>query len=144
MFQIVLREGITGGFVGPTLKQMVQIQGDDTGASIVHANLKPESKKEYTSQAGSLQADTVQALLTSIKEGLQSLPIEEPIGSEDIYGLDTSIAFFTDDFQWQNGGPEGCSRGVSTKKATDQQKQAFKGLVTQLVQLGQVHALTPQ
>ncbi|ORX53126.1 hypothetical protein DM01DRAFT_1383747 [Hesseltinella vesiculosa] len=141
MFQIILREGITGGFVGPTLRQMVEIRGDDTGASIVHANLKPESKTEYTSQVGTLAADQVQTLVSSLVEQLKSLPTEHPTGSEDIYGLDTSIGFFSDDFQWQNGGPEGCSHGTSSNKATDQQKQTFGLLAKTLVQLGEQNAL---
>jgi hypothetical protein len=38
-----------------------------------------------------------------LKSQLSSLPTEQPVGSEDIYGQDISISFFTDDFQWSNG-----------------------------------------
>jgi hypothetical protein len=34
---------------------------------------------------------------------LKQLPLENPIGSDDIYGRDISLGFFTDEFQWQNG-----------------------------------------
>jgi hypothetical protein len=38
-----------------------------------------------------------------LKEKLSELPTEEPVGSEDIYGQDIGLMFFTDDFQWSNG-----------------------------------------
>ncbi|KAI8086080.1 uncharacterized protein BX664DRAFT_334866 [Halteromyces radiatus] len=145
MFQIILREGITGGFVGPTIKQMVEIRGDDTGASIVHANLKPATKTDYTTQTGQLAAEDIKNLTMSLKETLGQLPVEEPIGSEDIYGFDTSIAFFSDDgFQWQNGGPEGCGHQPSSIQASPEQKQAFQALIQSLIKAGQQYALQAQ
>ncbi|KAI8330457.1 hypothetical protein BC941DRAFT_456746 [Chlamydoabsidia padenii] len=144
MFQIVLREGITGGFVGPTIKQVVEIRGDDAGASILHANLKTSSKSDYTTQTGSLAPEQVQTLTRSLKDALAQLPIETPPGSEDIYGLDTSISFMSDDFQWQNGGPEGCGGGISDVQASPEQKQAFQTLVQSLVGTGQQFAVQAQ
>ncbi|SAM06450.1 hypothetical protein [Absidia glauca] len=144
MFQIVLREGITGGFVGPTVKQVVEIRGDDAGASILHANLKAASKSDYTTQTGSLQSDQVQSLAASLKEALAQLPTEQPPGSEDIYGLDTGISFMSDDFQWQNGGPEGCGSGKSEVQASPEQKRAFQAVVQSLVGTGQQFAVQAQ
>ncbi|CAO3646919.1 unnamed protein product [Cunninghamella echinulata] len=144
MFQIVLREGITGGFVGPTVKQAVEIRGDETGASIVHSNLKPSTKADYTTQVGTLSTEQVQTLVTGIQDQLQQLPVEEPLGSEDIYGLDTSIAFFSDDFQWQNGGPEGCGHGSSSKQPSEEQKQQFQEIVNSLLGLGKQYAIQAQ
>lgn len=60
---------------------------------------------------------------------LKSLPVESPPGSEDIYGLDTSIAFGSDDIMWQNGGPQGCGGGHSTVQATAEDKTKFKRAV---------------
>jgi hypothetical protein len=59
----------------------------------------------------------------------QELPTEQPPGSEDIYGQDTSIAFGSDDLEWVNGGPAGCGSGVSAVQATEVQKAKFRRAV---------------
>ncbi|CAO3586900.1 unnamed protein product [Absidia cylindrospora] len=141
MFQIVLREGITGGFVGPTVKQAVEIRGDNSGAIISHANLKPSSKTDYVTQVGQLTGDEANALINTLGEQLSQLPTEEPVGSEDIYGFDTSITFLAENFQWQNGGPEGCTRNPSSVQASPEQKQKFQELTQSLINLGQQYAI---
>ena len=60
---------------------------------------------------------------------LKSIPTEQPPGSEDIYGLDTSIAWGSDDLMWCNGGPQGCGGGQSYVQATDEDKVKFKRAV---------------
>ncbi len=49
-------------------------------------------------------------------------PRRSPPGSEDIYGLDISIAWGSEDLMWQNGGPSGCGGGTSSVQATDEDK----------------------
>ncbi|KAG2196719.1 hypothetical protein INT47_009629 [Mucor saturninus] len=141
-FQVVLRDGITGGFAGPTIKQVVDIQGDNSGASITQATLKPQSKTDYHTQTGGVSAEQLSSLLDLLKQELQALPTEDPVGSEDIYGQDISLSFFSDDFQWSNGGPEGCSQGESTTKASDEQKEKFKEIVQMVKGLGDQYAVT--
>jgi hypothetical protein len=41
--------------------------------------------------------------MSDLHSQLKQLPLENPIGSDDIYGRDISLGFFTDEFQWQNG-----------------------------------------
>jgi len=60
---------------------------------------------------------------------LKVLPTEQPMGSEDIYGLDTSIMWGSEDLQWQNGGPAGCSGGSSSVKATREDRKKFERAV---------------
>ena len=60
---------------------------------------------------------------------LKELPVELPPGSEDIYGLNTSIMWADDTLQWQNGGPQGCGGGSSEVQATEEQKEKFKRAV---------------
>ncbi|KAG2226180.1 hypothetical protein INT45_003325 [Circinella minor] len=140
-FQLILREGITGGFASPTVKKVIEIKGDsNSGATLLHANLKPESKNDYVTQTGAVSTEQITTLLSAIKDQLQNLPTEEPVGSEDIYGLDTSILFFADGFQWGNGGPEGCTGGESTRQATPEQKQIFASLVELINNFGTQHA----
>lgn len=69
------------------------------------------------------------ALVLELRAILQEIPTESPPGSQDIYGLDTSLAFGSDDFMWQNGGPQGCGGGESSVQATDEQKAKFKRAV---------------
>ncbi|KAG0744925.1 hypothetical protein G6F57_008902 [Rhizopus arrhizus] len=142
-FQIILREGITGGFAGPVVKQVVDIKGDSTGASIMQSTLKANSKTDYHTLAGSASIDDLSYLLQLLKSQLSSLPTEQPVGSEDIYGQDISISFFTDNFQWSNGGPEGCSQGgKSSVKATSEDKEKFKELVSLLKGIGEQFAIS--
>jgi hypothetical protein len=62
---------------------------------------------------------------------LKRLPTEQPPGSEDIYGLDTSIFWGSDDLQWMNGGMDGVSGqpGSSSVQASPKQKAEFKRAV---------------
>ncbi|KAI8341002.1 hypothetical protein EDC96DRAFT_522830 [Choanephora cucurbitarum] len=143
-FQVMLREGIVGGFAGPTVKQMIQIQGDHTGALIQQHTLKPESKTDFSVQSGGLATEQVSGILDEIKKQLQELPTEQPPGSEDIYGQDISLGFMSDDFQWINGGPEGCSNGTSEVQPTPEQKEKFKELVELVKGLGQQYAIQHQ
>lgn len=73
--------------------------------------------------------DDTTALVDELKSILKELPTEQPPGSEDIYGLDTSIAFGSDDFEWMNGAPQGCGGGESFVKASDEEKVKFKRAV---------------
>ena len=68
-------------------------------------------------------------LLDELHGILKTIPTEFPPGSEDIYGLDTSIAWGSDDLQWMNGGPQGCSGGESKVKPSDEDKAKFKRAV---------------
>lgn len=70
-------------------------------------------------------------LVDELHSILKELPTEQPPGSEDIYGQDTSIAWGSEDLEWMNGGPAGCggSPGSSTVQATDDDKKKFKRAV---------------
>ena len=60
---------------------------------------------------------------------LKTIPTESPRGSQDIYGLDTSIAWFSDDLEWMNGSPQGCDGGISEVQPTEEEKAKFKRAV---------------
>lgn len=84
--------------------------------------------------------EPTEALVDELHTILKSIPTESPPGSEDIYGLDTSIAYGSEDLQWQNGGPRGCGGGESFVKATDEDKAKFKRaveIITHLVEKSQ-------
>ncbi len=67
--------------------------------------------------------------IEELHEILKDLPTEQPPGSEDIYGLDTGIVWGSDDLEWSNGGPQGCSGGNSSVQATGEDKKRFERAV---------------
>ena len=73
--------------------------------------------------------DDTTKLVEELEAILKKLPTEQPPGSEDIYGLNTGIAFKSGDFEWCNGGPQGCGGGESFVKATEEEKAQFKRAV---------------
>lgn len=73
--------------------------------------------------------DSHSALVDELHGILRNLPTEQPPGSQDIYGMDVGIQWGSDDLEWANGGPEGCSGGFSTVQATDEQRAKFKRAV---------------
>jgi hypothetical protein len=60
---------------------------------------------------------------------LQSIPTEDPPGSEDIYGMDTSIAWGSEGFEWINRAPGGCGHVPSKVQPTEDDKAKFKRAV---------------
>ncbi|KAJ6496386.1 hypothetical protein C8R45DRAFT_985802 [Mycena sanguinolenta] len=81
-----------------------------------------------SSDSNSLGAE-VSALVEELHAILKTLPLEDPRGSEDIYGLDTSIMWGSEDLEWCNGGPAGCSGGKSMVQASQEEKDKFKRAV---------------
>lgn len=65
------------------------------------------------------------ALLDELHTILTTIPTESPPGSEDIYKLDTSIAYGSEELQWMNGGPRGCGGGTSSVQPTAEDKAKF-------------------
>lgn len=61
--------------------------------------------------------------------------MESPPGSEDIYGLDISIAWGSEDLMWCNSGPEGCGGNESQVKASEEEKLHFKRAVEIIEQI---------
>lgn len=124
--------GITGGFAPPTPSAILTITGTPTTSLHVTSAIRPDGTPSLQDAAPkSLSAtdpETVK-LLDELYAILKSIPTESPPGSEDIYGLDTSIAFGSEDLMWMNGGPQGCGGGHSTVQATAEDKAKFRRAV---------------
>ena len=136
--------GITGGFAPPTPSAIHTITLAEsnlaTAPSAEHRTLQIASSirpdgtidlqdalpKELHYMPGSDEESTINELHGILK----SLPTESPPGSEDIYGSDTSIAWFSDDLEWCNGGPQGCGGGQSVVNASEEHKAKFKRAVS--------------
>lgn len=131
---IVIGAGIVGGFAPPTPSA---IHIFDAAPNQLHLNIssviRPDGSPELQS-SGSKYLSTSESdtnpLVDELHGILKEIPTEQPPGSEDIYGLDTSIAWQSDDgFEWYNGGPQGCGGGESFVKPTADQKAKFKRAV---------------
>jgi hypothetical protein len=88
-------------------------------------------------------AAEVKKLVDELHGILKDLPVEDPKGSQDIYGHDIGIQFALGmpgepgSFEWANGGSAGCD-GHSNVQPTDEQKKQFEravGLAAQLAAL---------
>ncbi|KAB5590976.1 hypothetical protein CTheo_5592 [Ceratobasidium theobromae] len=139
-FLVRLQHGIVGGFAPPTpnaLHSLERSAGDPTNLFVQSATRPSGSRNLGDSTDKSLPVDDHAHLVQELHSILQGLPVESPPGSEDIYGMDTSITWMSEGFQWCNGGPQGCGGGGSSVQATDEQKAKFRravDIVTELTQ----------
>lgn len=68
--------------------------------------MRDANQRRIVNSGRPLCSEQVADLVKTVREQLADLPTEDPVGSEDIYGLDTSIMFYTDDFRWANGNTQ--------------------------------------
>ncbi|KAJ4001989.1 hypothetical protein F5050DRAFT_1682584 [Lentinula boryana] len=140
-YSLRLQKGITGGFAPPTPSFIATITRpfDSDSLNITSAS-RPDGTPELQSFAPKTLGNAAQltgaststeALVDELYGILKQLPTEQPPGSEDIYGLDTSIFWGSDDLQWINGGMNGVNGqpGSSSVQATPEQKAQFKRAV---------------
>ncbi|KII90696.1 hypothetical protein PLICRDRAFT_106318 [Plicaturopsis crispa FD-325 SS-3] len=130
-YSLRLQHGITGGFAPPTPSAIHTITASpQLSALAITSAVRPHGTPSLQSALPkSLDPTTAASLVDELHGILKSIPTESPPGSQDIYGLDTSIAWGSEDLQWCNGGPQGCGGGTSEVQATDEDKVKFKRAV---------------
>ncbi|TFK45672.1 hypothetical protein OE88DRAFT_1668951 [Heliocybe sulcata] len=146
-FSLRLQHGITGGFAPPTPNAIhtitlstqnpslfIQSAVRPPGTPQLQSSLNPttlalSSPVSSPSGISASSAKTAGDLVDELHSILKELPTEQPPGSQDIYGMDTSIAWGSEDLEWFNGGPQGCGGGVSEVQVNDEQKAKFKRAV---------------
>jgi len=126
-----LQKGITGGFAPPTPSAVYTVDANPSQSlykvtTAVRADGTPTLGDAVPKTLATSKGD---ALVEELYGILKSIPTEFPPGSEDIYHEDTSIAFSSNDFQWWNGGPQGCGGGESQVQPTEDDKAKFKRAV---------------
>jgi len=133
--------GITGGFAPPTPNAIHTItQPLNTNTLTISSSLRPDGTpklQQVASKSISSEDEHTASLVNELYDILKVIPTEYPPGSQDIYGLDTSIFWGSDDLQWMNGGPQGCNGGVSTVQPTQEDKAKFKRAVEIVIELVQ-------
>ncbi len=122
---VVLTEGIVGGFVPPDVSERILIReviAEDGAATYwIWTMRRPRSFFK-----GHLSKGSFDALMSEVEAlGIWGLPMEKPEGSEDIYGMDTSIDLSIGKRSWRNGAPGGCIHGESEVQASEDQKRRF-------------------
>ncbi|KAG8695043.1 hypothetical protein FRC08_008073 [Ceratobasidium sp. 394] len=132
-FFVRLQHGITGGFAPPTPNAIHSLSrsSDDPNKLFIQSMVRPQGTAELVSSFApkDLPVDDHSHLVDELHSILKEIPTEQPPGSEDIYGLDTSIMWGSEDLEWANGGPQGCGGGTSDVQATEEQKAKFKRAV---------------
>lgn len=131
--QLFFTIGITGGFAPPTPNAIHTItqplnQTELLIRSAIRTDYSPGLQDAVPKSISSEDKHTT-SLVDELYGILKVIPTESPPGSEDIYGLDTSIAWFSQDLEWINGGPQGCSGGISAVQPTQEDKAKFKRAV---------------
>ncbi|KAG8787008.1 hypothetical protein FRC12_015992 [Ceratobasidium sp. 428] len=137
-FFVRLQHGITGGFAPPTPSAIHQLSrsSDEPANIFIQSMVRPDGEASLSDLGPKqLPVDDHAHLVEELHSILKQLPTESPPGSEDIYGLDTSIAWGSDDLEWINGGPQGCGGGTSDVQATSEQKEKFKRAVEIVTEL---------
>lgn len=131
-FYVRLQHGITGGFAPPTPSAVHTLVRSSQSPSslVINSSIRPDGTPTLQeAQPKTLNVDTHTALIDELESILKTIPVESPPGIEDIYGLDTGIAWGSENLQWANGGPGGCGTGESQVKATEEDKKKFKRAV---------------
>ena len=130
-------QGITGGFAPPTPNAIHTFtKAKDQTHILVSSAVRQDGTPSLTNIApktveltsADAPSDST-ALVDELHSILKSIPTESPPGSEDIYGMDTSIAWGSEDLMWMNGGPSGCVAGTSEVQASDEDKAKFRRAV---------------
>jgi hypothetical protein len=123
--------GIVGGFAPPTPSEIHIVEkGSDSDDINIQSMTRASGTSDLTpSEPKTVAATKIGKLIDELESILKNLPTESPPGSEDIYGLDTSIAWGSDEFEWYNGGPQGCGGGESHVQPPNEQKEKFKRAV---------------
>jgi len=125
--------GIKGGFAPPLPSAIYTFirPSDKTDLHIESAIREDGTPHLQNAAPKSINSEDkhTTSLIDELYGILKTLPTESPPGSEEIYGLDTGIAWSSNDLEWFNGGPEGCGDGTSVVQPTQEEKDKFKRAV---------------
>ncbi|CAE6474960.1 hypothetical protein ACGC1H_006217 [Rhizoctonia solani] len=144
-FMVQLQHGIAGGFAPPTPNALHRLirSSDNPSNLCIESMVRPEGKPSLQQNPSKNlpigdSSHSSESLVDELHSILKEIPTESPPGSQDIYGMDTSIMWMSEDLEWRNGGPQGCGGGTSDVQPSEEQKAKFKRaveIVTKLTEL---------
>ncbi|KAF4949174.1 hypothetical protein FGADI_9091 [Fusarium gaditjirri] len=118
-FRIQLQKGITGGFAPPSPSLIIQIvTGDDDSVQVDLTQLFGGNERKIAAADNEALIDELYGILKEIAMG-------SPAGREDIYGLETGIAWMSEDLQWTNGNNVH-GYGISSVQPSPEEKKKFE------------------
>ena len=146
--EISLADGIAGGVVGQT-DAGVRVSLGGTAKAGFGVGLKrtvTDAEGRWEEMlAGTISPEETAALVDAIA-GLWKLPVEDPKGGEDVYGLATMVQVRVNQadglHEWKNSFPNGCTPGAgpSQVKPTDEEKKVFRAVVARIKETVTKHA----
>ncbi|KAI8057854.1 hypothetical protein BDF22DRAFT_739250 [Syncephalis plumigaleata] len=139
-FRLMVVEGIKGGFAPPKVRSAVEVEGDNSGAVIVHAT---EADGQLSNERRRLTAEEAQAFAKKIREDLSALPRQPDPPTQDWYDMDVGIEFSMDGFYWSNGASSGCGHVPHEEQLSINSKQQFGDVVQYLQELAADRAEHP-
>ena len=128
---ITLTDGVVGGIESPIVRQEIILYRSALGKYQVWLRKLEECRRYYTYSFADYSPSQFDELVSNLSE-LKKLPLENPVGGEDIYQQDISLGVFTDQWQWMNQAPGGCVRMKSKTTPTTKQKEKFQEMVHQV------------
>ncbi|KAK0109840.1 hypothetical protein ONS95_002511 [Cadophora gregata] len=136
-FSIRLQVGITGGFAPPSPSAIHTISRSSSSPTMdINSQQRAEGSHDLRPQpTKTLPVQTHSENLDYIYNTLKELPVEDPPGSEDIYGLDTGVNWNGEGLKWSNGGPEGCGSDFSNVQAGKGEKEKFGEVVKLILEI---------
>jgi len=127
-----LVRGVVGGIVPAQMRLTAGLYEDGASCAVVVADF--EGGATAPLRGAVVPRLVLDALLSSLDQmGAWDLPVERPFGSEDLYGMDTSLWLSDGLRRWHNGAPSGCVRGRSEAQPTDAQRQTFAAAIERIL-----------
>ncbi len=126
--RVVLTRGIVGGIDGPIIRLQAVFTRRGGGYD-VHLMERPRGPWfEARYSWGRLSGRQAGAISRALQE-VWALPVEEPRGSEDVYGQDVGLAVRAGTKIWFNSAPADCFHFVSVVRPSDEQRRRFREIV---------------
>ncbi|HZL04214.1 MAG TPA: WD40 repeat domain-containing protein, partial [Coriobacteriia bacterium] len=124
-----LQKGVVGGFAGPNVKLVIDAYAEGEACAIVWHNIWATAPRCAVCDRAEFDA-----LLDWLGDlGVWSLPVEDPTGGEDVYGMDTSLWLSDGQRIWHNGAPSGCVHRRSRVQPSEGERERFAAAVERIV-----------
>ena len=133
--RLELTVGIDGGIVAPTVSLQVEITPTEDNALV-------RLEEGGVVKTGTMSREDFAALQHDVG-GIFDLPVENPVGGEDIYWLDTGVSISICERTWANSAPSGCVHYQSSVQPTAAQRAEFKQIVERITAAARASASDP-
>jgi hypothetical protein len=127
-----LVRGVVGGIVQARVRFTAGMYEDRAACAVVVADFEEGGSAPLRGTVA--PRSVLDTLLESLNRvGAWELPVEVPPGSEDLYGMDTSLWLSDGLRRWHNAAPSGCVHGRSEARSTEAQRAAFAAVVERIL-----------